>query len=462
MHTTMAMRAGQPVDTTFWQTMFRQGQEIRCVRWSEDLRNGFLGESNEDVQKALVGSGHAVVGLAGLVIKVGGLRPQCPLEHVHAAIFNLESLAVSEVRLTDDSQKPERRLRHTACAIKPQFTNGEPAVLVLGGCSDQTKQPCKGGLHLLHVLELINAAESLGKWHSIWADGDAPSSIWHHICGSFAAGKKVVVFGGDFQRDDVEFVHIRDRSLPSGVVYVLDVDGLRWERVATSGLGPTWRSLHAGFTHLDISSHSERLVILGGCADHIPIFSSSDDLAPMRGHALDLSTFQWLPQPAESTNLPPARLRLASEKVGEWLVLYGGHGEGSAIGERVQLHKLNLRTLSWDLLEVRGREGSHPAAPAATMTAGLVLGGVKFSMFGIQTVAKLDVLTLASADDPVNESEQAASQPEDSSEESDDEIAMRVRDGQGNERQMVVPRALMAMLLRMQHARRVDGAGDED
>merc|ERR1712048_1284187 len=117
-----------------------------------------------------------------------------------------------------------------------------------------------------------------------------------------------------------------------------------------------------------------------------------------------------LPQASNCGRLPPARLRLASEKFGEWLLLYGGHGEEASIGERVQLHKLNLRTLRWGMLDVRGREGSHPAAPAATMSAGLVLGGVKFSMFGIQTVPKLDVLTLTDRTDEIG-SEDGESTP---------------------------------------------------
>ena len=30
--------------------------------------------------EAVVGSGHAAVGIGSLVVKVGGLRPQCPLD----------------------------------------------------------------------------------------------------------------------------------------------------------------------------------------------------------------------------------------------------------------------------------------------------------------------------------------------------------------------------------------------
>jgi hypothetical protein len=169
----------------------------------------------------------------------------------------------------------------------------------------------------------------------------------------------------------------------------------------------------------------------------------------MHGHALDLKTFRWLPQPSENANLPPARLRLASETVGEWLVLYGGHGEFQEIGERVQLHKLNLRTLKWGSFDVQGREASYPAAPAATFTAGLVLGGVRFSAFGISPVPKLDVLLLgdigAEHDTQMGEPESPV-EDEDSDENDGNMVAVVVRDMAGNARRVVVPRGMLGLL----------------
>mmetsp|Transcript_37899 Transcript_37899/g.80530 ORF Transcript_37899/g.80530 Transcript_37899/m.80530 type:complete len:560 (-) Transcript_37899:51-1730(-) len=473
LHAASAERAGVAVDTRFWKSLFRHGLGLQLAHWSPNLRTEFLQslpgenqeENNEHAQQATVGSGHCAVGIGHLVIKVGGLRPNCTLDHLHSVVFDLKGLAIREVSLSPDSAKPERRLRHAACEIRPELTSRQPAVLVLGGCHDRTKKPCQGGLHLLHVLELLNADGTVGKWHSIPATGQAPGSIWHHICGSFAFGRKVVVFGGDFNGTDPEFRSISNRILPAGFVYVLDVDSRLWDKVMTTGLGPTWRSLHAGFTHRDVSSHSERLVILGGCAETLPIFSSSDELAPMDGHALDLRNFEWLPQPSESSNLPPSRLRLASEKVGEWLVLYGGHGEHQGIGERVHLHKLNLRTLRWSTFDVQGREGSCPAAPAATLTAGLVLGGVKFGRFGITPVPKLDVLLLGNADaqdnDESMEPEEQAQNDDDHSDDDDDLIEVLVRDGSGNARRMVLPIALLARL-RTQQAHNEDNESSED
>lgn len=469
LHIALAERIGKPVDTKFWQSLFRHGRELRLARWSPSLREAFLSSlsatSEEDrkdkMENATVGSGHCTVGMGHLVIKVGGLRPQCPLDHLHTVVFDLKNLAIRELTLSPDSEKPERRLRHAACEIRPELTSRQPAILVLGGCHDRTKRPCKGGLQLLHILAILDEDGSKGKWHSIPTEGRAPGSIWHHICGSFALGRKVVVFGGDFNTEDPEFQSIIDRSVPPPFVYVLDVDRLLWERVATSGPAPTWRSLHAGITHRDVSSHTERLVILGGCAENLPIFGSSDNLAPMHGHALDLKTFEWLPQPSNNPNLPSARLRLASEKVGEWLLLYGGHGEHQEIGERVQLHKLNLRTLCWSTFAVQGREATFPAAPAATLTAGLVLGGVRFRAFGVSTVPKLDVLLLGDMGAEQDDQEPEAEQPADESDDDDDMVAVAMRDASGNVRRVVLPRAMLALLLQRGQAEE-DNDDDEN
>lgn len=467
LHLTLNSRRGHAADANFWRALFRRGHEFKLARWSLDLRAAFLrsvvasgGRSaNDEIRQMTCGSGHSSVGIGGLVFKCGGLRPECKRDAIHTSVFNLETLRMYEVELAADSAKVGRRLRHAACEARPAFLSGRPALLVLGGCHDRTKAACPGGLRVLNFLELLSDDGSSGRWHSLEAGGDAPAAIWHHICGSFSKGKRVVVFGGDFPRGDPEFMRIADRAAPASGVYVLDVDVRTWAHVATSGPAPTWRSLHAGLTHRDPLSHSERLVVLGGCAEHVPIFSSSDELAEMRGHALDLRSFEWLPQPESrgGWSPPPARLRFATEKVGEWLLLYGGHGDSEEIGERATLHKLNLRTLRWGALSVLGREGRFPAAPAASMTAGLVLGGVTFGAFGISPVPKLDVLTLCDegaglAAEEVADAEATAGEAQaagDAEEEDEEEVLVRigVRDQSGNTREVVVPRFLLRQLL---------------
>merc|ERR1712190_18847 len=71
-------------------------------------------------------------------------------------------------------------------------------------------------------------------WREIYAEGECPRAIWHHTAGSFAQGKRVVVYGGDIPTSDPEFFHIGDR-INAAHVYLLDVDMQIWHRVATSG-----------------------------------------------------------------------------------------------------------------------------------------------------------------------------------------------------------------------------------
>lgn len=86
------------------------------------------------------------------------------------------------------------------------------SVLVLGGCHDHEHVPVGDGLYTLTVLAFESNEGSVVRWHEEQATGTAPRSIWHHTAGSFAGGTKVVVFGGDFARDDAEFAQIRDRA----------------------------------------------------------------------------------------------------------------------------------------------------------------------------------------------------------------------------------------------------------
>jgi hypothetical protein len=103
-------------------------------------------------------------------------------------------------------------------------------------------------------------------------------------------------------RDEPEFAYIEARAAARHV-YVLDVAARMWERVATSGASPSWRSLHVGLACKSVTSAaaasadalksaSEGLLILGGSDEHVMPFSSGPcaDFAP---YVLDLSTFVW-------------------------------------------------------------------------------------------------------------------------------------------------------------------------
>ena len=81
------------------------------------------------------------------------------------------------------------------------------------------------------------------------------------------------------------------------------MDARLWERVATTGARPSWRSLHVGL-HCrppvvgegggkgDGGVGGETMLVLGGSDEHVQPFSSGDcaDFAP---YLLDLSTFEW-------------------------------------------------------------------------------------------------------------------------------------------------------------------------
>merc|ERR1719272_2044903 len=116
-------------------------------------------------------------------------------------------MVVLQPKLAQGSARPARRVRPACCAVQLSdavCAAGEgAAVLLLGGMNDQAHEPCPG-LNFLNLLEFSKADGSEIHWREKAADGSAPKSIWHHQCGSFAQGKKVVVFGGDIPERDPE------------------------------------------------------------------------------------------------------------------------------------------------------------------------------------------------------------------------------------------------------------------
>ncbi|CAE8643758.1 unnamed protein product [Polarella glacialis] len=378
-----------------------------CVQSLEDTS----APSDEDGQAAsdanvrrqlrhlLSASGHTACSLEHLVVVVGGWRKERPADtDLALCVVNFGQEAggafprLLEPRLAPGSARPTRRLRHSCCVVRPDFLpclEGCPlagqAVLVLGGCDDQSHRHCPG-LNVLSLLQFTQPDGSEAVWHEVEASGDAPRSIWHHVAGPFARGKRVVVFGGDFEASDPEFRYIQDRNA-AAIVYVLDVDARRWERVETSGRRPSWRSLHAGVTYESLADASERLVVFGGCETHCEIFSSGEAVG-MRGHALDLQSFTWLMGPVvgEGGFVPVARLRFAAERFGRFLLAYGGHGSDIEVEDDECVIKLNLLTLSWDRVRIWNRPHGYRNIPASTLSGGAIIGGVQPSPFGLSAV----------------------------------------------------------------------------
>lgn len=350
-------------------------------------------------------SGHSAVTLENLVVIIGGWRKRRPEVDVHLYVVDIAANGgpcLKQPVLVAKSARPERRLRHSCCVIQPAFTPlsafHQKCILMLGGCQDQTHTPLPG-LHVLNILSFTKPDGSEACWYEVSASGTAPRAIWHHTCGSFAKGKKVVVFGGDFPASDAEFAEIKDRYSAS-FVYVLDVDRCCWERVQTKGLHPSWRSLHTGVIHTSLRDVTERLVIFGGCAEHTEIFNSGD-VVDMCGYALDLHTWTWLRGPGESEfhHLPSGRMRVAAERFGPFLVLYGGHGDGDEdtcgdVDASEKLLKLDLLTLSWSQAALKSQAFEYQNSAAATLAGGVIFGGVQLKNNTIRLIPKFEFLHL--------------------------------------------------------------------
>lgn len=391
----------------FYRVLFRAATECSRLAHANALRPRALAHlSRDDVERLLCTTGHTATGLGHFVAIVGGWRRHCDLAHLHVSLVDVSGPKLIEPTLAPGSAQPARRIRAAACAIaRPSWLarradepSSAPCALVLGGCDDDpagSREPVGGGLHTLTVLALASADGARVRWHEASASGEAPRAIWHHDCGAFAGGSRVVVFGGDMPESDPEFEHIRERR--AAHVYVLELEQRAWARVPTSGSVPTWRSLHVAVTHTSLVDGREQLVVLGGTEEHTEVFSSGP-AAPFLPHALDLGSFSWRAG-RPGSYLPAARMRFAAERYGNYLVVFGGHGN-ERISRDEALVRLDLRSLSWDRLPTRNSPYSHANTPAARLCSGVLCGGVQFTLIGVQLVPKLELLIL---DEPIAE-----------------------------------------------------------
>lgn len=362
----------------------------------------------EDWNDALAVSGPSSCAVGHLIVNIGGSRPNSNDTELLVCIINIAHGAVIRPQLSPNSLRPGRRTRHTSCVVHQRACKAGqlPPVLVLGGCHDQTSQPC-GGLDTLLYLEVVKDDGSEVCWREEVAEGCAPRAIWHHLAGSFAQGRKVVVFGGDMVPSDPEFERISERARAAHV-YILDVEARCWERVATTGHVPIWRSLHKGVTYTSLADGSDRLVILGGCVSHVALHGQGT-LADMVGYSLNLGTYEWQKGDTRQTAgeapvfLPQPRNRFAADRYGRHLLVYGGmnHGGGGPfLGEipsDQQLLTLNLMTLRWSRVEEVNRPHSWRYIPGSSLAGGVLTGGFILNdpFVGLRLVPKFDVVCLA-------------------------------------------------------------------
>jgi len=433
-------RVGDASAASFWRSLFRAGYEGRRFQYASGIRDRFpnldagalvdepvgpappqsaqpaaeapsgpctavpIAVSDRDrFARALSASGHTASALGHHVFVIGGWRPHSKEEGLHVCAVDLQGMRLVEPMLTPDSARPCRRLRHSSCVVRHAAfdgAGGQDAVLVLGGCHDQTHEPCPG-LHCLLFLQLMRPDGAEIRWQQADATGEAPRAVWHHSAGAFAQGRRVVVFGGDLPQQDPEFVRIGDRAYASHV-YVLDVEERLWQRVATRGQVPSWRSLHTGVAYTSLSDGSERFVVMGGCEEHLKVFSGGRP-ASMEGYSLNLETFKWEcgsalakrkpNRPRGGRFVPKARMRFAAERYGCHLLVYGGHGM-ETMSDEEQFLTLNLMSLEWQCAAVRNEPKAFPYAPAAVLAGGCLVGGVTMTARGVCPVPKLDVVCL--------------------------------------------------------------------
>lgn len=397
---TSVHNSANPAD--FWRALFRTGYIGKQFRYADSVRNQCMkvvkavkpDESSVPPDEnlfecALSASGHTACALDHRIAIIGGWRPHIQDETLYVCAIDLSRLTTVVPRLSPDSMKPERRMRHSSCVVRSLRAPSSNAILVLGGCNDKTNEPCSG-LNALLFFEFTKEDCSEILWWEITADGEAPRAIWHHAAGSFGKGRRVVVFGGDIMASDPEYTHIGDRAFAAHV-YILELDQKHWCRVTTRGQFPKWRSLHTGVSYSSLRDGSEWFVIMGGCEEHLRIFESGRP-ATMVGYNLHLDTFTW--QCGRNDLLTPApRMRFAAERYGRHLLVCGGHG-ADLFSKDEPLLVLNLLNLTWSCATVTNMPSSHSFTPASALAGGCLTGGVAVSDLRVSPIPKLDVISL--------------------------------------------------------------------
>lgn len=418
----------------FYKQLFFQCLKCNEFIYAENIRSECLNSLSAPSDGIFGASGHTATSVANMIVVVGGW--QAPMsQSLHGVlsvyIVDVNKCKVHRPELHSSSSKPSSRLRHSACVItRPSWLKTSTAtnyttthtckecLLIVGGRDFFNLEVDTGGVHDCLLLEFLDESGSIVKWHKLNTNGEVPHNIWHHSCCSFQKGTKVVMFGGDMPESDREFRHVMNRSEPPSHVYVLDIESKVWQRVSTLGALPTWRSLHVGVTYRSIVDYRERLVIVGGCANHIQVFETGL-VTDFKGYALDLETMVWevsnegqsgervdtlqeydidtisssnhVVSPHEQFDVPP-RMRFAAELYGRHLVVYGGHDSYQPI-QHNKLVKLDLLSLKWSPISVRNEPYSHPNAISAQLAGGLLVGGIDPAL--MVTCEKFDFLLLA-------------------------------------------------------------------
>lgn len=154
--------------------------------------------------------------------------------------------------------------------------------------------------------------------------GFTPSERWGHSACYYQGN--VYVFGGCCGG-----LHFSD-------VLVLNLDTMVWTNMVTTGQGPGPRDSHGALIV------GNQMIVFGGTNGSKKV----NDL-----HILDLGTKEWV-QPECKGNPPSPRESHTATLIGDdKLVIFGGSGEGES-NYLNDLHILDLKTMVWMNIEVRG------------------------------------------------------------------------------------------------------------
>mmetsp|Transcript_33989 Transcript_33989/g.79496 ORF Transcript_33989/g.79496 Transcript_33989/m.79496 type:complete len:612 (-) Transcript_33989:108-1943(-) len=306
------------------------------------------------------------------------LRPQdLEVEHSESfsvAIADLATMKMFRPTLAPGSAKPQQRSGSASCVVKAPCFSSNPAypeaVLLLGGlCFD--KQMARGpiqlggrrlpGLRSLLFLEIMREDGSQIAWKELSGCGEAPESLVDLAAVPFDDGRKVCVFGGYMEASDREILRMW-MSPTASFVYILHIANQHWERVATSGLAPSWRKGHiaVGWARPWSPVSHECLIMFGGMELTADAARAVND---MRAYELDLSTFRWRCGPGceQGRSAQPRQRGFAVARWGRHVVACNDMMAAQEEGYWVE--RLNLTTLVWDRVRFDNKPIWFPSGP---------------------------------------------------------------------------------------------------
>jgi len=373
------------------------------VRWGPEAVGAQLARTT-DAQRLLRGCAHVPVQIGEVALLIGGLGVSGRTGGV--AVVDCRELEVRLAELAPGSIAPAPRIRHGACGIMP--TNGVTGrAVVVGGVSSVPSEDLNfHGAREVLVLDVLDERARQVCWHTQATTGRSPGdeSIFHHVLSGFNHGRGVACWGGDVEdfQNNTEFLRIRaECHARSDTIYLLDVATWVWSECRTTGQVPGHRSL----AQHCLDRQGERLIILGGSRDPKPPRAfEHGELADMVPVALDLRTLEWTRGCSASTAAassdtvcsggvgPAPRTRFATERLGDWLLGFGGRdSDGEILGDTFLL---NLRTLSWPEVPqtALGSKRGTPVAMASVLAGAALLGGLQG--MGVVPCPQADVLLL--------------------------------------------------------------------